>query len=288
MVMMPTLRWSPEPSCFRTISPERGIPSPLLVDTLCESLVQVQNFGITIEEAVSELILPEEAQAWLDGFMNHIGGKEGDVPGPSDFHINMTYVLSAMFRAEHDQPPIMEGDYLATKPMMAHVSVEDKRQGEPNQTGLPEPSIRKPERIYSDKMVFICLSSSLANHLKPIYVTAHLEGVPFKRVLIDGRATINVLSYKQMKKMCRSEGDLIPTDLTVSSFFEAITKTHGILPLEVYLGSKQMLAFFVMDNTSTYVALLGRDWIHQSLSVPSTLHQQVAIYHEEWEAGLGF
>ncbi|KAM2167850.1 hypothetical protein ACFX1Q_037357 [Malus domestica] len=158
---------------------------------------------------------------------------------------------------------------------MAHVSVEDKRQGEPNQTGLPEPSIRKPERIYSDKMVFICLSSSLANHLKPIYVTAHLEGVPFKRVLIDGRATINVLSYKQMKKMCRSEGDLIPTDLTVSSFFEAITKTHGILPLEVYLGSKQMLAFFVMDNTSTYVALLGRDWIHQSLSVPSTLHQQM-------------
>ena len=41
-----------------------------------------------------------------------------------------------------------------------------------------------------------------------------------------------------------------------------------------------MLAFFVVDNNSTYGALLGKDWIHQSLSIPFTLHQQVAIYHE--------
>ncbi|KAM2829308.1 hypothetical protein PS2_035002 [Malus domestica] len=41
-----------------------------------------------------------------------------------------------------------------------------------------------------------------------------------------------------------------------------------------------MLAFFVVDCTSTYGALLGRDWIHQSLAIPSTLHQQVAVYHE--------
>ncbi|KAM1350211.1 hypothetical protein ACFX2F_004188 [Malus domestica] len=134
-------------------------------------------------------------------------------------------------------------------------------------------------------MVFFCPSSSLANHLKPIYVTAHLEVVPFKMILIDGRAIVNVLTYKQMKKICRSERDLIPTDLTVSSFSRVITKTHGILSLEVDLGSKRIkLTFFVVDSTSTYGTLLGRDWIHQSLSVLSTLHQQVAVYHEEGEA----
>ncbi|KAM2281536.1 hypothetical protein ACFX1S_042125 [Malus domestica] len=84
-----------------------------------------------------------------------------------------------------------------------------------------------------------------------------------------------------MKKLGRGTEDLIPTDLTVSSFSGAITKTLGILPLEVDLGSKQiMLAFFVVDCSSTYGALLGRDWIHQSLVVPSTLYQQVAVYHE--------
>ncbi|KAM1790316.1 hypothetical protein ACFX12_034399 [Malus domestica] len=114
----------------------------------------------------------------------------------------------------------------------------------------------------------------MANHLKPIYVTAYLKGIPFNRVLIDGRVAVNVLPYKKMKKICRSEEDLILTDLIISSFSRAITKTHGVLPLEVDLGSKQiMLAFFVVDSTSTYGALLGRDWIHQSLSMPSTLHQ---------------
>ncbi|XP_070677783.1 uncharacterized protein [Malus domestica] len=122
-------------------------------------------------------------------------------------------------------------------------------------------------------MVFSRPNLILANHLKPIYVTAYLEEVPFKRVLINGGAAVNVLPYKQMKKMCRSEDDLIPTDLTISSFSGAITRTHGILFLEVDLGSKQIiLAFFVMDNTSTYGALLGRDWISQSLFMPSTLH----------------
>ncbi|KAM1116034.1 hypothetical protein ACFX19_006705 [Malus domestica] len=91
-----------------------------------------------------------------------------------------------------------------------------------------------------------------------------------------------------MKKLGRGTEDLIPTNLTISSFSGAITKTHGILPLEVDLGSKQtMLAFFVVDCTSTYGALLGRDWIHQSLAIPSTLHQQVAVYHEAGAEGPG-
>lgn len=90
-----------------------------------------------------------------------------------------------------------------------------------------------------------------------------------------------MLRLKQIKTLCTCEGDLIPTDLTLSSFSEAITKTHGILHVEVDLGSKIiMLAFFGVDNISTYGALLGRDWIHQSLYVPFTLHQQVAVYHE--------
>ncbi|XP_070667370.1 uncharacterized protein [Malus domestica] len=112
-------------------------------------------------------------------------------------------------------------------------------------------------------MVFNRPNISLANHLKPIYVTAHLEGMPFRRILIDGWAAVNVLPAKQMKKLGRGTEDLIPTDLTVSSFSGTITKTLGILPLEVDLGSKHiMLTFFVVDCTSTYGALFGRDWIH--------------------------
>ncbi|KAM1944518.1 hypothetical protein ACFX15_012733 [Malus domestica] len=84
----------------------------------------------------------------------------------------MTYVLSAMFGAEPDQPATMEGDYLITEPMMAHVSVE---VAEEEELGKTESS--------------------------KTFQNAHLEGVPFKRVLFDGGAAVNILPAKQMNKI---------------------------------------------------------------------------------------
>ncbi|CAN6581722.1 unnamed protein product [Malus baccata var. baccata] len=97
---------------------------------------------------------------------------------------------------------------------MAHVNVEvvaGEDSGKVESLKVPKGG---PLRIYTDEMVFSHPNISLANHLKPIYVSAHLEGVPFKRILIDGGAAVNVLPAKQMKRMGRSTEDLIPTDLT--------------------------------------------------------------------------
>ncbi|KAM1829482.1 hypothetical protein ACFX14_022279 [Malus domestica] len=121
---------------------------------------------------------------------------------------------------------------------MAHISVEEAGKEESGRVDVPEPTKRKLERVYTGMMVFSRLNLTLANHLKPIYVIAYPKGVPFKRVLIDGEVAVNMLPFKHMKRVCRNEEDLIPTDLTVSSFSRAITKTHGILNLEVNLGSQ--------------------------------------------------
>ncbi|KAM2324760.1 hypothetical protein TB2_023490 [Malus domestica] len=288
MIMMPTPGLRTEPICFGIVSPERKLPS-ISLDPFGEVPKQIPDSGINQQEGAPEPLLPEDAMTWLDEFMEQIGSKKEDFPEPGTFHINMTYVLSAMFGDEPDQPATMEGDYLTTEPMMAHVSVEVVEEEELGKTESSKTFQNGSLRIYTKKMVFSRPNMLLANHLKPIYVAAHLEGIPFKRVLIDGGAAINVLPAKQMKKIGRGVEDPIPTDFTVSSFSSAITKTHGILPLEVDLGSKQiMLAFFVVDCASTYGALLGRDWIHQSLAIPSTLHQQVVVYHEAGTEGPGF
>ena len=86
---------------------------------------------------------------------------------------------------------------------MAHVSVEVAEEGELGKAESSKASKDGHLRIYTDKMVFSHPNILLANHLKPIYVTAHLEGVPFKRILIDGGAAVNVLPAKQMKKLGR-------------------------------------------------------------------------------------
>ncbi|CAL2229127.1 unnamed protein product [Prunus armeniaca] len=74
----------------------------------------------------------------------------------------------------------------------------------------------------------------------------------------------SLLLHRLLIKMGRTEKDLIPTRLIVTNFAEGITMTHGILDVDVIVGTKELkIAFFVVDTTSiTYNALLGRDWIH--------------------------
>ena len=42
-----------------------------------------------------------------------------------------------------------------------------------------------------------------------------------------------------------------------------------------------MTAFFVVETTAAYNALLGRDWIHPNFCIPSTLHQFLIFWNGE-------
>ena len=46
----------------------------------------------------------------------------------------------------------------------------------------------------------------------------------------------------------------------VSAFIEEISKTLGVLPIDITVGSKtSLLAFFVINSITNYDALLGKD-----------------------------
>ncbi|CAL8111839.1 unnamed protein product [Prunus armeniaca] len=138
-------------------------------------------------------------------------------------------------------------------------------------------------KLAAEQLCFSKPTKEMANHLRPLFITANFGGIPIPKVMVDGGASINLLPHRLLNKMGRTEKDLIPTRLTVTNFAGGITKTRGILDVDVIVGTKDLkIAFFVVDTTSTtYNVLLGRDWIHQSLCVPSTLHQQLALWNEE-------
>ena len=59
----------------------------------------------------------------------------------------------------------------------------------------------------------------------------------------------------------------------MSPFTGEVSKTLGILPIDIIIGSKTALsAFFVIDSIANYSILLGRDWIHANWCVSSSLH----------------
>ena len=60
----------------------------------------------------------------------------------------------------------------------------------------------------------------------------------------------------------------------MSAFTGEVSKTLGILPIDITIGSKTSLsAIFVIDSTTNYNIFQMRDWTHASLCVLSSLHQ---------------
>ncbi|CAL2270559.1 unnamed protein product [Prunus armeniaca] len=109
-----------------------------------------------------------------------------------------------------------------------------------------------------------------------------INGFPFKKVLIYKEAYVNILPYKRMEKLGKTKVDLIPSELTISNFAGTITAIHGILIIELEVGSKNlMVSYLAVDNTSSYHALRGRDQIHQTMNIPSYLQHELLMWNEE-------
>ncbi|CAL2230091.1 unnamed protein product [Prunus armeniaca] len=111
-------------------------------------------------------------------------------------------------------------------------------------------------------------------HLKPLYISAHVKGVPVSKVFVDCGATVNILPYSLMKKLDKSKEDLIPSDVVMSSFVDDKSKTIGVLPLKITVADQtRVAAFYVVKSSMDYNILLGHDWIHQSGCIPCSLFQ---------------
>jgi hypothetical protein len=49
------------------------------------------------------------------------------------------------------------------------------------------------------------------NHLKALYMKAHINGKPISRMLVDGGAIVNLMPYSLFKKLRGSDDELIKT-----------------------------------------------------------------------------
>jgi hypothetical protein len=55
-----------------------------------------------------------------------------------------------------------------------------------------------------------------SQHMKPLYVRGHNDGRPIFRMLIDGGAIVNLMSYSVFKKLGWEDDELMKTNLTLN------------------------------------------------------------------------
>jgi hypothetical protein len=90
-------------------------------------------------------------------------------------------------------------------------------------------------------------------------------------MLIDGGATVNLMSYTVFKKLGRKDDELVKTNLTLNGVGGNPMKARGVVSMELTIGSKSLAtAFFVVEVQGNYSVILGRDWIHANRCIPST------------------
>ena len=64
--------------------------------------------------------------------------------------------------------------------------------------------ITENESFEVGKMVFEKLSKQMTQHLKPLYIKAHMNGRHVNKVLVDNGVTVNILPYKMLSKLAKT------------------------------------------------------------------------------------
>jgi len=95
-------------------------------------------------------------------------------------------------------------------------------------------------------------------------------------MLVDSGARVNLMPYSLYKKLGGSDEELIETKRTVKGIGRGKPiRNKGLALMKLTIGSKTLATvFFVaIEVQGSYSLILGREWIHINICVPSSLHR---------------
>jgi hypothetical protein len=113
-----------------------------------------------------------------------------------------------------------------------------------------------------------------SQHMKSLYVRGHIDERAISWMFIDGGAAVNLMLYFIFKKLGREDDELVKTNLTLNGVVGNSMKARGVVSMELTIESKSLAtAFFIVKVQGNCGVILGCDWNHANLYIPSTLHQ---------------
>jgi len=122
----------------------------------------------------------------------------------------------------------------------------------------------------------------MTHHLKPLIIQAKINGVRVNKVLVDGGATVNLLSQSILSKIGLVDSDLKPHNVVLTNYEGMNGNSLCVVEVELIVGSvSRTTMFMVVPSKANFNVLLGREWIHGVGVAPSTLHQRLALWREK-------
>jgi hypothetical protein len=96
--------------------------------------------------------------------------------------------------------------------------------------------------------------------LKAFFLRGFVNGKTVTKMLVDGGAAVNLMSYTLLRNIRKSDEDLTQTDMMLVDFEGNVSLAQGAICVELTIDSKTLLTtFFVIEGRGSYNLLLGRD-----------------------------
>ena len=128
------------------------------------------------------------------------------------------------------------------------MEVEGKHQTTEEDVGHDGLTIESSEECKPQKVILEKPFVEMKRYIKPLYLRAHLNGRPVSTVLIDNGLAVNVIPLRMLRALGRSNNDMIEIEVVVSAFTREVSKTLGLLPINITIGSKTTLSTFFCDR----------------------------------------
>ncbi|XP_015966462.1 uncharacterized protein LOC107490202 [Arachis duranensis] len=102
------------------------------------------------------------------------------------------------------------------------------------------------------------------------------------KILVDGRAAVNLMPERMMGRLEKIEKELIKSSIGVTDFNGRTSSVRGVVLLSIEVDSiNRPTLFVVVPSKADFNLLLGRDWIYEMDAIPSTLHQKLIFWNED-------
>jgi hypothetical protein len=80
-------------------------------------------------------------------------------------------------------------------------------------------------------------------------VHGRIDGILIAKMLVDGGATVNLMSYSLYRKLGKHDDELVKTNMTLNGVgTDSSIKARGVTSVELTIGTKTLAAtFFIAD-----------------------------------------
>ena len=85
-------------------------------------------------------------------------------------------------------------------------------------------------------------------HLKALFVKGRVDGQPMSKILVDGGAAINIMSYAVYRKLGKGDQDLTKTDMMLKDFEGNVSSVKGAICVELTIDNRTLPTTFLKDT----------------------------------------